>query len=104
MPFDVTCFYSPSEDSTDEDEGNELDNGQPRKARKRRLVKRKAKQVLNDFRRAGQPAFRAPLDIVIGSTGDQSAARETPAATYDSPRFRCPHLLDFHFQERTIHG
>jgi hypothetical protein len=49
IPFDLTCFYSPSEDSTDDENGSDMENVTQKKPRKRRLVKRKTKQVFIHF-------------------------------------------------------
>ncbi|CAF2009966.1 unnamed protein product [Rotaria magnacalcarata] len=44
VPFDLTCFYSPSEESSDNDNGSDIDNSIQKPPRKRRMVKRKQKQ------------------------------------------------------------
>jgi hypothetical protein len=45
IPFDLTCFYSPSEDSSSDENGNNLDEMTQNKTGKRRVLKRKSKQV-----------------------------------------------------------
>lgn len=44
VPFDLTCFYSPSEESSDNENGSDIDNTIQKPPRKRRMVKRKQKQ------------------------------------------------------------
>jgi len=44
VPFDLTCFYSPSEDSTNDENGSDIEHVKQKKLRKRRIVKRKSKQ------------------------------------------------------------
>jgi hypothetical protein len=48
IPFDLTCFYSPSEESSDDENGSDMENVTQKKTRKRRLIKRKPKQVCID--------------------------------------------------------
>ncbi|CAF2956102.1 unnamed protein product [Rotaria sp. Silwood2] len=45
LPFDLTCFYSPSEESSDNDNGSDMDDRTQKQPRKRRMVKRKQKQT-----------------------------------------------------------
>ncbi|CAF1015640.1 unnamed protein product [Adineta steineri] len=45
IPFDLTCFYSPSEESSDDENGSDAENVTQKKPKKRRLIKRKSKQV-----------------------------------------------------------
>jgi hypothetical protein len=42
IPFDLTCFYSPSEESSEEENGSDMENVTQKK---RRMVKRKIKKV-----------------------------------------------------------
>ncbi|CAF1057181.1 unnamed protein product [Adineta ricciae] len=44
VPFDLTCFFSPSEESSDDENGDMNDN-RTKKGRKGRLIKRKSKQT-----------------------------------------------------------
>ncbi|CAF4699578.1 unnamed protein product [Rotaria sp. Silwood1] len=53
IPFDLTCFYSPSEESSVNENGSDMDDGTPKPTRKRRMVKRKQKQ----------PTSSDPLEI-----------------------------------------
>ncbi|CAF1158021.1 unnamed protein product [Adineta steineri] len=45
IPFDLTCFYSPSEESSDDENGSDAENVTQKKPKKKRLIKRKSKQV-----------------------------------------------------------
>lgn len=45
IPFDLTCFFSPSEESTNDENGSDVEQIARKKTRKRRVVKRKSKQV-----------------------------------------------------------
>ncbi|UJR30667.1 hypothetical protein I4U23_018191 [Adineta vaga] len=45
VPFDLTCFYSPSEDSSEDGNGSDMETNKQTKGRKRRVIKRKSKQI-----------------------------------------------------------
>ncbi|CAF3576107.1 unnamed protein product [Rotaria sordida] len=53
VPFDLTCFYSPSEESSENDNESDIDDGRQKQTRKRRIIKRKQKK----------PSSSDPLEI-----------------------------------------
>lgn len=76
IPFDLTCFYSPSENSSDEDDEIDTDNIQQKKLRKRRKLRQKNVCFCVRFFLSKFISINF-LDFVIRSIRNQSTSRKT---------------------------